>query len=498
MSHLILVPLLLPLAAGMTNLLFARAEIGRQRIVSAAATAGTLLGAVLLTLRAAAGGIETYALGGWPAPFGIVLVLDRLAAGMLLTTAILAAAVLVHAWGDDDRRGRDFHILFPVQIMGINGAFLTGDIFNLFVFFEILLIASYCLALHGLGPERTRHGLRYVVLNLVGSSLFLIALGTIYGVCGTLNMADLALAVAAAPAGNAPLLAVAALLLTTVFGLKAAVLPLLAWLPGLYAAALPSVAALFAIMTKVGVYAILRTLTLIFPANGPVPEAAALILPLGLATLVWGALGALGGSGLREMLAYLVIASVGTLLTGIGLWSGPGISAALYYLPHSTLVTAGLFLIAGHLEGQRGTAADSFEPAPPPSRPATLGALFVLGAMAVGGLPPLSGFIGKVLLLKAADGPAMPWVWAVVLGGSLVGLAALARAGSAIFWRTAGTAAAEPPETRSRLWPALALILASLAMAALAAPVTRYADAAAAQILDSRAYIQAVLGGDVP
>ena len=498
MNHLILVPILLPLVAGMTNLLLRRTDSLVSRSISAAAAAGTLVASVLLILQADTGGILTYQPGGWPAPFGIVLVLDRLAGLMLLTTAILAMVVLAHAWGDDDARGRDFHVLFPLQLTGINGAFLTGDIFNLFVFFEILLIASYCLAVHGSGAERTRHTLRYVILNLVGSSLFLVALGTIYGVCGTLNMADLALAVAAAPAGQTPLLAAAALLLVTVFGLKAAVLPLFTWLPGLYAAALPSVAALFAIMTKVGVYAILRTMTLIFPDSGPVPEAAALILPLGLATLAWGALGALGGRNLRETLAYLVIVSVGTLLAGIGLWNKAGIAAALYYLPHTTFVAAGLFLLAGRLDDRTGTTDTSFTPAPDPTAPGMPGAVFLLGAAATAGLPPLSGFIGKVLLLQAASGPHLPWIWGAVLGGSLLVLAALARMGSDIFWKpgtspTPGTGTSVP-----RLWPAAILVLAGVALAVLATPITHYTNATALQLLDTQTYIQAVMGGMTP
>ena len=234
MNHLILAPLLLPLAAGMINLQRGRKGLAAQRCVSIVSTTGVLLAAILLTARAAAGQIETYALGGWPAPFGIVLVLDRLSALMLLVTALLALPVLVHACAGDDRCGRGFHVLFPIQLLGVNGAFLTGDLFNLFVFFEILLIASYCLALHGSGPARTRATLRYVVLNLVGSSLFLVALGAVYGACGTLNMADLAGAVAGASPEKTALLRAASLLLLCVFGLKAAVVPLMTWLPGLY------------------------------------------------------------------------------------------------------------------------------------------------------------------------------------------------------------------------------------------------------------------------
>jgi len=498
MNHWIILPLLLPLVAGMLNLLLVRAEVGAQRVVSLLTTFVILLFALLLLARAASGHIEIYELGNWPAPFGIVLVLDRLSALMLVLTALLALPVLLHACCGDDQRGRDFHVLFPVQLLGINGAFLTGDLFNLFVFFEILLIASYCLAMHGQGPERTRNALRYVVLNLIGSSLFLIALGTLYGVCGTLNMADLALKVAGSTPDQAPLLRASALLLLSVFGLKAAILPLFLWLPGLYASVLPAVAALFAIMTKVGVYAILRTQSLIFSSQGPAPDAAELLFPLALATLGAGSMCVLGSNRLRVLLAWLVIVSVGTLLAGIGLWNEAGISASLYYLPHSTLIMAGLFLLADHAARQRGLTGDMLEPGPPMSQPNLLGALFLLGAMGAAGLPPLSGFVGKVLLLQAASAPKAVWLWPVALGGSLVALVALGRCGSMLFWKTEGIPLLGTAVSWPRLAPAAALILAGVALAIMAGPVTAYTEATARQLLAPDNYIRAVLGGATP
>jgi multicomponent K+:H+ antiporter subunit D len=498
MSHWIILPLLLPLVAGMLNLLLVRSGIGAQRVVSLLMAFGLLAFALNLLARAASGHIDVYELGNWPAPFGIVLVLDRLSALMLALTAVLALPVLGHACYGDDRRGRDFHVLFPLQLLGINGAFLTGDLFNLFVFFEILLIASYCLAMHGQGPERTRNALRYVVLNLIGSSLFLIALGVLYGVCGTLNMADLALKVAGSTADQAPLLHAAALLLLTVFGLKSAILPLFLWLPGLYAAVLPSVAALFAIMTKVGVYAILRTQSLIFTAHGPVAHSSAVLLPLALATLTIGSLCVLGSKRLRELLAWLVIVSVGTLLAGIGLWTQAGISASLYYLPHTTLVTAGLFLLADLMTRQRGAAADRLEPGAPMSQPDLFGLLFLLGAMASAGLPPLSGFVGKVLLLHAAAQTYAAWLWTIVLGGSLLGLVALGRCGSVLFWKTEGIPISGTTVSWMRLAPAAALILAAVVLAAMAGPVIAFTNAAAEQLLSPHTYVNAVLGGVNP
>lgn len=285
MSHWLILPILLPLFAG-SLLLLPLAERW-QRGLSLLAALALIPLSLLLIRTAASGDLSVYALGNWAAPFGIVLMLDRLAALMLLATAVLGSAALIYALRGDDRLGKHFHALFQFQLLGINGAFLTGDLFNLFVFFEILLIASYALLLHGGGAERVRSGLHYVILNLVGSAFFLIAVGTLYGLTGTLNMADMAQKIAMADAERAPLLAAAGLLLLVVFALKAALLPLYFWLPRAYAAASAPVAALFAIMTKVGIYSILRVYTLVFgDAAGELANLAqAWLWPLALATL---------------------------------------------------------------------------------------------------------------------------------------------------------------------------------------------------------------------
>lgn len=288
MSHWLILPILLPLFAG-SLLLLPLAERW-QRGLSLLAALALIPLSLLLIRTAASGDLSVYALGNWAAPFGIVLMLDRLAALMLLATAVLGSAALIYALRGDDRLGKHFHALFQFQLLGINGAFLTGDLFNLFVFFEILLIASYALLLHGGGAERVRSGLHYVILNLVGSAFFLIAVGTLYGLTGTLNMADMAQKIAMADAERAPLLAAAGLLLLVVFALKAALLPLYFWLPRAYAAASAPVAALFAIMTKVGIYSILRVYTLVFgDAAGELANLAqAWLWPLALATLGLG------------------------------------------------------------------------------------------------------------------------------------------------------------------------------------------------------------------
>lgn len=491
-DHSLILPILLPFVAGLMLLL--TDGLALQRPLSIIATAALLpLAVVLLTMTS--DGYHAYALGNWPAPFGIVLALDRLSALMVLLTALVALPALGYAVATDvDRQGRYFHPLFQFQLMGLNGAFLTGDLFNLFVFFEILLIASYSLLLHGGGRARIRAGLHYVILNLVGSALFLIAIGTLYGLTGALNLAHLAVQIAAAPEADAGLLRAGALLLLVVFGLKAALLPLYFWLPAAYANTSAPVAALFALLTKVGVYAIIRVFSLAFgPAAGPAANAVTpWLLPLALATLLAGAIGLLASQDLRRLIAYSVIVSVGVLLTAVGLGNASGLEAALVYLVHTTLITAGMFLLADLIAAQRGHA-DS-RPAPPVAQPFVLGVLFFIGAIAMAGMPPLSGFLGKVFLLRAAeDTVALPWVWSVVLGSSLLVIIALSRMGSGLFWNTLDTPAISAPASIQRLMPVVALLAAGPILMILARPLTDFASATARQLLEPTAYIETVL-----
>lgn len=492
MDQRLILPILLPFIAGVALLL--TNGVVRQRRLSITAAAALLpLAAALLSMTSA--GYHAYALGNWPAPFGIVLVLDRLSALMLGLTALVALPALLYAVAaGTDTQGRYFHPLFQFQLMGLNGAFLTGDLFNLFVFFEILLIASYSLLLHGGGRERIRAGLHYVILNLVGSALFLIAIGVLYGMTGALNLADLAVRIAAAPAADAGLLRAGALLLLVVFGLKAAVLPLYFWLPAAYASASAPVAALFALLTKVGVYSIIRVFSLAFgPAAGAAADVATpWLLLLALATLLAGGFGVLASQDSRRLIAYSIIVSIGTLLAGIGLGNTSGLSAALVYLVHTTLITAGMFLLADLIAMQRGHS-DS-RPAPPVAQPLVLGALFFVGAVAMAGMPPLSGFLGKALLLRAAEETsALPWIWSIVLGSSLLVIVALSRMGSSLFWNTLDTPTTGVPAPVRLLLPAAALLAAGPLLMVLARPLTHFATETAQQLLAPAAYIETVL-----
>ena len=500
MNHWIIAPVLLPLVAGALLLVFEWSDIAAKRALSVAATAALVPVALGLMSVAATGESQIYYVGNWPAPFGIVLVVDRLSALMLVLTSVLACASLLYALGGDDGKGADFHALFQFQLLGINGAFLTGDLFNLFVFFEILLIASYCLIAHGGGQARTRAAMHFVVLNLVGSSVFLIALGVVYGTLGTLNMADLAMKVAVvdSDSDSIGLIKAAALLLLVVFGLKAALLPLGFWLPAAYRSATAAVACLFAIMTKVGVYAILRVHTLIFMDPSKAGLSLELwLLPLALATIILGTIGAVAASELRATVSYLVVVSVGTLLAAVGLSSQDGLAAALYYLVHSTLVTGSLFLLADLIARQRGTVQARLDRSQSVYQPALLGTLFFVAAVAVSGLPPLSGFAAKLAILQAAQASAaVVSVWGIMLICGLFIIVALSRAGTAIFWRTEDTQGERRPVRAIEALSTGGLLAGALLLMVFGAQALDYAQATAEQLRHRSGYIAAVLAND--
>jgi len=496
-AHLTILPVLVPAFAGALLLLLAARSIAPRRAVGLTATALQLVASFVLAMRADEVGPLVYALGDWPAPFGIVLVADRLAAMLLVALGIVALGALVYARAGWDTHGRYFHAFFQFQLMGLAGAFLTGDLFNLFVFFEVLLIASYCLLLHGLGAPRLRAAVHYVVLNLVGSALFLVGATLLYAVTGTLNIADLAVRVAQLGPSEHALAKAAGLLLLVVFGLKAALFPLYLWLPGTYAAASAPVAALFAIMTKVGVYSIVRVFGIVFGADaGPLAHLASpWLTPLAIATMAVGVLGALASHRLAEMVAWLTLSSVGTMLVAFAAGNAESLSGGLYYMLHSTFMVAALFLLAEIVGANRGPSGDRLQPAPPLSRGALLGTLFLLGGASIVGLPPFSGFIGKIMILRGTAGTdAAPWIWAAILLVGFLTLVGMARAGTILFWQTAqGEPAAAAGMTLGTLGPALGLVSLGVVMAAFAAPIKAYTDAAAAEIVDNQRYVEAVL-----
>ncbi|MFV0301908.1 MAG: monovalent cation/H+ antiporter subunit D [Paracoccus sp. (in: a-proteobacteria)] len=525
MNHWIIAPVLLPALFGALIILWMRHDLFLQRTFGIVGSLFLLGVAIYLNVLAAGGEVQVYRLGNWAAPFGIVLMLDRLSAMMLLLTGFLATVVQLYAFGSGwDRKGWHFHALWMFQLMGLNGAFLTGDAFNLFVFFEVLLIASYGLMIHGGGPMRLRAGVQYISYNLAGSTLFLAALGAIYASTGTLNMADLAQRVADLPPDDTGLLRVGAVLLMLVFAVKAALVPLHFWLPSTYANAPGPSAALFAIMTKVGIYGIIRFFTLIFPNDSVVEHLATnLLLPAALATLILGQLGVYGTRSLTRLASYAAIGSIGTLTIAIARFDETGLTAGMYYLIHSTLAAGALFLVVDMIAARRGGDVwIRLRPTFPNT--GLLSALFFAIAIAVVGLPPLSGFIGKLLVMQATAGdPWMPWIWATILITSLIALVAFGRAGSTLFWKSheldpePGNDTDEDPrpdpgpipykldsdepiqDAADSASPALAfasigLLLAGLvALTVLAGPVTGYLGRTAAQLHDPEAYLQPVL-----
>ncbi|WP_310633943.1 monovalent cation/H+ antiporter subunit D [Paraburkholderia sp.] len=563
MNHALLLPILIPLFAAAAIVALPPRAKRLQRALNALAIVALLPVAALLMAHAAQGDIATYALGAWPAPFGIVLQLDRLGALMLLLTAVLAVCCLIGTSSADARRGRYFRALFQFELMGLNGAFLAGDLFNLFVFFELLLIASYALLLHGGGARRVRNGLHYLLMNLVGSSFFLIALGVLYGITGTLNMADMGERLALLPTGSLPLAQFAGITLMLVFGLKAAVFPMSMWLPQAYRSAIGPVAALFAIMTKVGIYAMLRCDALVFGAAGGVLDAFMHHWAwwLAIATIVFGALGALAVSSLKTTTGYLVLVSVGLLIAAATQQTPLAWSALLYYLISTTLCTGALFLLADTLEpeaaaaphaadtehvepgslealddanvaaispesdaaavarlarqraaqaaaseqtSESAQAANTAQPAPTarayapwPSNVA--GLLYLIAAVGAAGLPPLSGFLGKAMVLSATPIGAAAVLWPAVLLSSLLSIVALSRTGTRLLWaepaaRAQVHATTPAPRGSNAKLAACALLLGCVAAITLDAGALRhYLDATATQLLDREAYVHAIL-----
>lgn len=525
MSHWLIFPILVPAVVAPLLALAVRHDLVLARIFSFTSMVVLLLLGMFQMGMASDGQIRTYELGGWPAPFGIVLVLDRLSALMLVLTASLGLLVLLYAINGCDQRGAHFHALFQFQMMGLNGAFLTGDLFNLFVFFEILLISSYGLMIHAGGAARVRAGLQYVVINLVGSSLFLIALGIIYAATGTLNMADFARLVPLVAEEQKALLFAGASLLLVVFGIKSALVPLQFWLPGTYANTSGPVAALFAILTKVGAYAIMRVYLLSFGESSG--ELAFFfrdwMLPVAAATLILGMLGVMAARSLAQQASFVALASMGTLFLAIGTFTQQAQTAGMYYMLHSTLAIAALFLLVDAVVSRRTGFGDALVPAPKFRHAGLIASMFFVIAIAVLGLPPLSGFVGKLLVLEAVTGQEnWGWLWGIILGSSLLGLVGFAYSGSLVFWKSGefteelqpalpdlagvGNVACEvdysgKPITAHIALPMVAVggLLATLLMLTVFADrVLDYLDATSQQLYSPQQYVSAVLGNEAP
>ncbi|MCU4537480.1 monovalent cation/H+ antiporter subunit D [Acinetobacter bereziniae] len=465
--------------------------------------------AIAYLLQANTGKIFVYQLAEWSAPFGIVLVLDRLSALMLVLTYALATPILWFASKEWDERGRYFHAMFHLLLMGLSGAFLTGDLFNLFVFFEILLMASYVLLLHGQGKARFQLGIHYVTINLLASALFLIGLGMIYGSVGSLNMADVGRLLPTLDNDQHRLAIAGGLLLFVVFGIKAAMLPVGFWLPKTYAVATTPVAAIFTIMTKVGVYAILRVNGTVFNDALAAHLLQTWLLPIGLLTSLYGVIGALAAERLRRFVGFMILSSIGTILVAIAMLNTQAWSAGLYYLVHSTVIAASFYLVCGWITSQRGAMKDHLKVAPKMKQDKVLAMTFFVIALMMAGLPPFSGFLGKVLILQAtANMAAQGWIIAVILIVSLLSIIAFTRVGFILFWRATAPEnnpkeeayaayQALPNQAPPRNDKTIYLLLAGLiAYVVCAAPILNYVEKTAAQITDASLYQHGILKTD--
>ena len=455
-------------------------------------------------------------------PLGITLVVDRLSALMLVVSSIVLLAVVVYAIGQGIRDGDErqpVSIFLPTYLVlsaGVCNAFLAGDLFNLFVGFEVLLAASFVLLTIGASTERVRAGISYVMVSMVSSLIFLVGIALVYAATGTLNMAELAVRMDGVPAGTRS--ALFAVLLVA-FGIKAAVFPLSAWLPDSYPTAPAPVTAVFAgLLTKVGVYAIIRAHTLLFPSGG----LDQMLMVAALLTMLVGILGAIAQSDIKRLLSFTLVSHIGYMVFGVALSSELGLSGAIYYVAHHILVQTTLFLVVGLIERQAGASTlrrlGGLAAASP-----VLAFVFVVPALNLGGIPPFSGFIGKVALLEAGVAGRSVLAWLLVAGGvvtSLLTLYVVARVWTKAFWR----ARTDAPEGESpaaapsallddtediapsptatdvgrmpvgMLVPTGALIAVGLALTVLAGPIIGYSDRAAAEVLDRDRYIAAVLG----
>jgi multicomponent K+:H+ antiporter subunit D len=511
MPHLLVAPIVLPMATAAAMLLLGEGRRPVKVALGIACSAAGLAASAALLWWSSTRGAVTYVPGGWPAWAGIAIVADRLAAIMLVLAWTLGGCALVFGAARWQRAGVHFHPLLQLELMGLSGAFLAGDLFNLFVFFEILLAASYGLLLHGSGRSRIVAGLHYVAVNLAASSLFLVGATLLYGVTGTLNLAALAEHWARVAAEDRGLLQAGAAVLAVAFLAKAAAWPLNFWLVPAYSAATAPAAALFAILTKVGVYALLRTSALLAPRGAAAPPGGDALLLLGCLTAALAALGMLGTHRLGRQAALSVMVSAGTLLAAVGLGRTTVTVGALFYLVSSALSASALFLVVDLVERWRNAGATLVEPAPYltaaleerdvnlddeeeplvgvpfPASTAFLGVAFLACTVLVAGLPPLSSFVGKVTMLSGAlrgeDGGAVPsraWLFlAVLLGTGLASLVAMVRSGIRTFWTAS---AADRPRIRlAEGGPVVVLLGACLGLTLGAGPALRYAlDAARA------------------
>ncbi len=497
MSWLLALPILLPIATAVAAFLLRRRGAA-GRWLSVVGSALLLATSVALIATVWRDGVIAAQMGDWPAPFGITLVADLLSAVMVVITAITGLAVAVYALADIDERRESlgYHALFQVLLAGVCGAFLTGDLFNLYVWFEVMLIASFGLLVLGGDKAQLDGGVKYVALNLVSTVLFLSAIGLLYGLTGTLNLADLHHAVGAVE--NRGLLTVVAVMFLVAFGIKAALFPLFFWLPASYHTPAVAVSAVFAgLLTKVGVYALIRMFTLVFTLD--VGYTHGLLLAVAGLTMVTGVLGAAAQSDFRKILSFHIVSQIGYMVLGLALFTPLALVGAVFYLVHHIIVKANLFLVSGvarRLTGSFELAAIGglYRSSP------LLALLFLVPALSLAGFPPLSGFWAKFLLIKASLDIEAYAIAAVALAVGLLTVFSMTKIWTEAFWKphpadVAPTLAALDTRARAALLlPVAALATLTCVIGLYPEPFVVFAERSAAQLLDPADYLRAVLG----
>lgn len=494
-NWLVVWPIIIPLLTAALGIM-ARARIGWQPVIALAGFAATAIMSVALLAAVSANGPLALTMSNWPAPFGITFAVDMLGALLASVATLVAGLVTVYSLHDVDTAARR-HGFYPLMLMllvGINGSFLTGDIFNLYVWFEVMLIASFGLIIIGGSKEQLDGAIKYCFISLLGTTLFLIATGLLYGVAGTLNMADLYRTVQTLSADTS--LAIIATLYALAFGIKAAAFPVFFWLPASYHTPKFAVSAVFAgLLTKVGVYALIRTFTMVFPQGpGMVFE---ILTVVGVATMLIGAMGALAQNELRRMLGYLVISGIGMMILGLALHTPQTIAATIFYAVHSILVITALYLMVGTISRMAGTTRLS-ELGGLYSASPMLAGLFLVLVFAVAGFPPFSGLWPKLILVSGGFSEGAYWSTSAVLLTSVLVTIAVGRAWGLVFWRPAPAGQSiqilDRATWRTMVWPAALLVGAIVLIGFFPVMLFDLVATASLSLADPSAYIGAVLG----
>ena len=498
MNLLLILPIIIPMFTGILSLFF-RYSLPTQRLVSLLGAGALLAVSIALVFDVHQNGIQAAQMGGWPAPYGITLVADLFSAVMVLLAGIVGLAVSAYSLVNIDRQREQYgyHPLYQFLLMGVCGAFLTGDLFNLYVWFEVMLMSSFVLM--SLGGERGQMegAIKYVTLNLVSSAMFLAALGLLYGMAGTLNMADLAQKLSTDPPTQSPgLVTAVSMLFMVAFGIKAAVFPLFFWLPASYHTPPVAVSALFAgLLTKVGVYALIRVFTLIFLQD--IGYTHSLLLVVAALTMVSGVVGAAAQNEFRRVLSFLIISHIGYMIMGLGLFTPLALAGSVFYTAHHIIAKTNLFLVSGVVERLSGTPELKKLGGLYQAQPA-LALLFLIPSMSLVGIPPLSGFFAKLSLVRAGLETEQYVLVAVALGVSILTLFSMLKLWAEVFWKPAPSGTdTQNPGMNVRAWLSPIAFLAALTVliGLAAGPLFLFALQAGEQLMNPLLYIQAVMGG---